>query len=382
MNVKIFLRDLSEPMVAAWSNAFAGESGVEASCGNIFDLQADAIVSPANSFGFMDGGIDLAYSRYFGRGLQERLQAVIREKYYGELPVGNAAIVKTGSGNIKYLISAPTMRLPQDISETLNAYLAFRAALIEITEFNKSGNDRINSVLCPGLGTLTGALPPEACAVQMREAYDLILKGESSFPRSLGEAFADTEVFYGADAGLTEAVHRLNFAFGTADYYNTDDEEKIYRAIIKAARISEVRNFGKERIAESYADTGRSNYRPKVVSQDQCNANVGLFYFAKDYGDLFANTFPVGTPNSNFGYHKDFFRELTKEGELEGTDYEAYPRGFTFYDDENEVYVIVGGDWLNKKRGEAVCDIFKYPKQRFPWTIFKSPLYTYKNMRK
>ena len=27
---------------------------------------ADAIVSPANSFGFMDGGIDMVYSKRFG----------------------------------------------------------------------------------------------------------------------------------------------------------------------------------------------------------------------------------------------------------------------------------------------------------------------------
>lgn len=30
---------------------------------------------------------------------------------------------------IRYLISAPTMRVPTDVSETINAYLAFRAVL-------------------------------------------------------------------------------------------------------------------------------------------------------------------------------------------------------------------------------------------------------------
>lgn len=30
---------------------------------------------------------------------------------------------------IKYLISAPTMRVPEDVSDTVNAYLAFRAVL-------------------------------------------------------------------------------------------------------------------------------------------------------------------------------------------------------------------------------------------------------------
>jgi hypothetical protein len=30
---------------------------------------------------------------------------------------------------IKYLISAPTMRVPQNVADTTNAYLAFRAVL-------------------------------------------------------------------------------------------------------------------------------------------------------------------------------------------------------------------------------------------------------------
>lgn len=177
-----------------------------------------------------------------------------------------------------------------------------------------------------------------------------------------------------------EDAPRLNFAFGTADYYNTDDEEKISRAIIKAARISEVRNLGREYIDESYVDIKKSNYWTKIASPRRRNAKVGLFYFTKDYNNLFVDAFPAGTPNSKFGYHKDLFRDLVKDGKLAGTDYEAYPRGFAFYDEENEVYVIVGGAWLNKKRGEAVCDIFKYPRERYPWTIFKSPIYTYRNM--
>jgi len=187
MSVKIFLRDISEQIADAWRSVFDGYSDIEVSCGDIFDLQTDAIVSPANSFGFMDGGIDLVYSNYFGWDLQDKLQKKIRDEYYGELPVGNAAIVETGNTNIKYLISAPTMRLPQIISKTLNAYLAFRAALIEVKKFNESGNE-IKSILCPGLGTSIGALPPKNCAIQMKKAYDVIFRGIPAFPDTLFEA--------------------------------------------------------------------------------------------------------------------------------------------------------------------------------------------------
>jgi O-acetyl-ADP-ribose deacetylase (regulator of RNase III) len=189
MNVKIFLRDLSESIIDAWHTVFAGYPDIEISCGNILDLQKDAIVSPANSFGFMDGGIDLAYSRYFGWDLQKRLQKVIREEYYGELLVGRAVILETKNKEIKYLISAPTMRVPQDISETLNAYLAFRAVLIEIKEFNDKNDNKIKSLLCPGLGTLTGCMSSMTCASQMKKAYDSIFKGIPTFPTSLREAY-------------------------------------------------------------------------------------------------------------------------------------------------------------------------------------------------
>ena len=34
-----------------------------------------------------------------------------------------------GGKPIHYLVSAPTMRIPMDVSETVNAYLAFRGIL-------------------------------------------------------------------------------------------------------------------------------------------------------------------------------------------------------------------------------------------------------------
>ena len=65
-DVKFYLRDRDADVVRAWTKHFADTPQVEASQGDIFDVPADAIVSPANSFGFMDGGIDLAYSYRFG----------------------------------------------------------------------------------------------------------------------------------------------------------------------------------------------------------------------------------------------------------------------------------------------------------------------------
>ena len=63
--ISVHLRDIDPGVVAAWGAEFGSEPSVAISCGNIFEQAADAIVSPANSFGFMDGGIDLVYSHHF-----------------------------------------------------------------------------------------------------------------------------------------------------------------------------------------------------------------------------------------------------------------------------------------------------------------------------
>jgi O-acetyl-ADP-ribose deacetylase (regulator of RNase III) len=186
--LEIHLRDLSTSLVAAWEEAFAGVPEVSVSQGDIFstrpgplpddapiDVAADAIISPANSFGFMDGGIDAVYTRQFGFALERRLQSVLAAEYGGELPVGCAVIVETGSPEIPWCISAPTMRVPEAVPDTANAYLAFRAALRAVLAHNSAGRQPIRRVLCPGLATTTGRMPVGRCAAQMRAAWDNVL---------------------------------------------------------------------------------------------------------------------------------------------------------------------------------------------------------------
>jgi O-acetyl-ADP-ribose deacetylase (regulator of RNase III) len=181
--MKFLLRDRSEAVVAAWRKDFAQAPDVQISQGDIFDTAADAIVSPANSFGFMDGGIDLVYSRRFGWSLQERLQELLRLEHDGELPVGQAIVIQTGDPEIPFMISAPTMRVPMDVSRTVNAYLAFRAA-IRVARAHGS----IESILCPGLGTAVGRMAPEASSRQMHYAYGTSHLGQAWRPISLGSA--------------------------------------------------------------------------------------------------------------------------------------------------------------------------------------------------
>jgi O-acetyl-ADP-ribose deacetylase (regulator of RNase III) len=169
----------------AWKKHFADCANVETIDGDILAQTADALVSPANSFGYMDGGIDLLYSQFFGWQLETRLKQMLLTHYYGELPVGQAVIVSTEHKKIPFLISAPTMRIPSNIQNTVNVYLAFRAALIAVLEHNKTSKQQIKSVLCPGLGTGVGGLEPEIAAKQMRFAYDAIFASKKSSARAI-----------------------------------------------------------------------------------------------------------------------------------------------------------------------------------------------------
>ena len=46
--------------------------------------EVECVVSPANSYGLMDGGYDLAISDWFGWEIAEKVQAYILEHYKGE----------------------------------------------------------------------------------------------------------------------------------------------------------------------------------------------------------------------------------------------------------------------------------------------------------
>ncbi len=202
--LQLHLRDLSSALVTAWRQEFADLPGVTISHGDIFseregtlsseapiDVRADAIVSPANSFGFMDGGIDAVYTYQLGPQVQERLQELLAQEHGGELPVGCAVIVPTGREEIPWCISAPTMRVPSDVSETVNAYLALRASLRAVLAHNATAKHPIRTVLCPGLGTAVGRMPPARCAKQMKEAWLNTVRGPQYIPVSVRQAAED-----------------------------------------------------------------------------------------------------------------------------------------------------------------------------------------------
>ncbi len=156
----------------AWRTSFAGIDTVEVIADDFFERDADAMVSPANSFGVMDGGLDAAIADAIGGDIQARVREAIITRHHGELPVGCADIVPTANARWPNLILAPTMRVPSQIGDTVNAYLAFRALLLAVVRFNSATVTPIRTLVVPGLGTGIGCMPPTRCAHQMRIAFD------------------------------------------------------------------------------------------------------------------------------------------------------------------------------------------------------------------
>jgi O-acetyl-ADP-ribose deacetylase (regulator of RNase III) len=173
---KIKFVDTDQTVVTALMSAFKHDATY--ALGKFEELTTpwDAIISAGNSFGIMDGGVDLAVRNFFGPSIQETVQNIIRVRHFGEQPVGTAAVVPTKHKDHPWVVYAPTMSMPQPIAHTHNVYYAMLASLHAIATHNKQGHilkaGIIKEVICTGLGTLTGKVPPPIAATQMRLAYE------------------------------------------------------------------------------------------------------------------------------------------------------------------------------------------------------------------
>ncbi|MCX8191338.1 MAG: macro domain-containing protein, partial [Nitrososphaerales archaeon] len=120
--------------------------------GDITQLNVDAVVNPANTLLWMGGGVAGAIKRAGGNIIEE--EAVRR----GPIPIGEAIATTAGKLKAKYVIHAPTMELPAQITDAENVYRATKAAL-------KCANDlKIQSIAIPGMGTGVGRVKPRDAA--------------------------------------------------------------------------------------------------------------------------------------------------------------------------------------------------------------------------
>lgn len=190
---KYIFFDIDADLLNAYANALYDIPNVEVSDEpiDLRDLEEiDVFVSPANSQGWMNGGIDAAYSQMFP-GVQKEVQNKIAKLGYLNshtnrpvLPVGGATIIsiEDRKKNVYQLVCAPTMFFPSNISKTPENIMHAMYAVLKVTEYLPK--DYIVAV--PGMGTGVGHVSYDESAKQIREAFLAYNNGTS--PKYPGNA--------------------------------------------------------------------------------------------------------------------------------------------------------------------------------------------------
>jgi O-acetyl-ADP-ribose deacetylase (regulator of RNase III) len=179
MTFQIKFIDINEDIVNTFVKIFENIPNITCEVSDVVkftDVDNVAFVSPANSIGFMDGGIDYAYSRIMFPNIENQVKKEFAkyglitkyDRYY--LPIGSAIVLPID--NNKYMISAPTMWLPQDVTMTKNAYHAFYAVLCAIDKSQIEIDTLICSPFCTGYGCMSAI----ESANQMLNAYNYFIK--------------------------------------------------------------------------------------------------------------------------------------------------------------------------------------------------------------
>jgi len=134
--------------------------------GDITTTDCDAIVNPANSFGYMGGGVAGAIKRVGGIEIEK--EAVSK----APIPVGRAIATTAGTLPCRYVIHAPTMEQPAMRIYVKNVRLATQAALKLAEEL------KLQCIAIPGMGTGVGGVLPREAAEAI---IDIVKNFENKF---------------------------------------------------------------------------------------------------------------------------------------------------------------------------------------------------------
>ncbi len=125
---------------------------VEVRLGSITTVRVDAVVNPANSFGFMGGGVAEVIKKVGGQ--------LIEDEAVEQAPIQVGEAVMTGAGDLvcNKVIHAPTMHNPAERTDS-HKVLCAAAAALELAD-----NSGFHSIAIPGMGTGVGGLNKEEAA--------------------------------------------------------------------------------------------------------------------------------------------------------------------------------------------------------------------------
>ncbi len=119
--------------------------------GNPLAYDIDAVVSPANTKGIMNGGYDAVLRRFFGVTIESRIRQYI-DKF--PISVGEAISVMTGHEKVPFLIVTPTVSVS---GEGLSGHqsISYACAFASVIAAHKR---KVSYLGMTGLGTGVGGL--------------------------------------------------------------------------------------------------------------------------------------------------------------------------------------------------------------------------------
>lgn len=164
MPTKYILFDIDNSKTKVWKRLLSDKIVIDVVCASVCDIKADIYVSPANSYGQLDGGIDKVYRTMF-HGIQyavnDRLKIYKNNK--PPIGVGSALLIEILNRNCRLLL-APTMELPGKLKTPWNSFWSALAIFYLTKDFD-------GTVAIPGLGTGTGHISSEEMIEMVMLAY-------------------------------------------------------------------------------------------------------------------------------------------------------------------------------------------------------------------
>lgn len=195
MKFKIVFFDNNQERIDSYAPITTGNNPnitLDFKCGDVRDIiresNAHILVSPANCYGWMDGGIDDIYRKIFPE-IESRVKSAIRrydmktgrDDYV--LPIGSSILVPTGPGpmgkdlSVRVLACVPTMVTPENITtKPRNIYWAMRGLLKMLDQMARKyameeKQPTTIIVACPCFGTGVGGMSATESAKQIQSAF-------------------------------------------------------------------------------------------------------------------------------------------------------------------------------------------------------------------
>jgi len=154
----------------------------------------DLVVSPANSYGRLDGGFDHAISKTFSprddyHAITRAAQLVLYDKWRGFAPPGTCTLVefpeqtKHNDRGCKWVALCPTMREPENVNWDRGVvYECIWSLLCQVEGHNRRSSEQIQRILMAPLAAGIGKVSKERWAAQtiiaMRHFVDAVEKPE------------------------------------------------------------------------------------------------------------------------------------------------------------------------------------------------------------